>query len=138
MFKESTEEIATRLRDQLTCVRKEFHTITATIHARLRDLIMLMLDGTNKSEDDNTAMRLTSGAKQDAQVATQQLIMEWAAKWRMGDDIEIGTTAMETAIPDIYYDEFEELDDSDDNGPAPGDKAYKDFLDRDGDEDDLD
>jgi hypothetical protein len=130
MFKESTKQIADKLGDQLNSLKKEFHGITVDVRVRLRDLIMMMLklDGTVKSENGDTPIVTwtASGSKQEVQKATQQVILEWAARWCIGNDTDFSTIAMDVAIPEVYYGEVEEVDDSETDDID--DEGYNEFL----------
>lgn len=139
MFKDSTDNIGKQLADQLGSLRKEFHTLTEDVRIRVRDLIimMLQLDGTVRSEEGAQAVVIwkAPGSKQEVQRATRVVVLEWAAKWRIGSEMDVSSMARNTAIPEIYYDEVEEVDDSD--GSTLGDKEYREFVAREEGEDDF-
>lgn len=139
MFKDSTVNIGKQLADQLDSLKKEFHTLTEDVRIRVRDLIimMLQLDGTVRSEEGAQAVVIwkAPGSKQEVQRATRVVILEWAAKWLIGSEMDVSSMTRDTAIPEIYYDEVEEVDDSD--GSTLGDKEYREFMAREEGEDDF-
>lgn len=138
MFKDPVAKIADQLRDQLGSLNKEFRGITMNIRVRVRDLIMMMLklDGKVKSENDNSVVMIWTApsSKQEVQKCTRQVILEWAAKWYIGNDAVFSkATAIDQAIPDVYYDEIEEADDS--GMDIIVDEEYDKFLAREEEED---
>jgi hypothetical protein len=130
MFKESSDNIANRLKDQLKSVTKEFNSTTTMVLERVRDLVSMMLDdATQAGGDGETLDKAAPGSKQEAKQATRQVISEWAVRWRIGGvrgDLDTNTEAV--AIPDTYYDDVGDGEDSDvDDIDDPG---YEDFLKR--------
>lgn len=133
MFQVSTEKISSQLEEQFKALHKEFHDITRVSRTRVRDLIMMMLnlDGIVKTEDGEQAVVVWTahGSKEKVQQATQQVMLEWAAKWCMGTATDVGIDAREAAIPEIYCDNPEDADDSDSSDPDElDDDGYKAFL----------